>query len=168
VLRAFKNYDSNRLILFTKILAGEITPYSNQSFTLTGAFDKFYRFDSLHIGGKKCKKVVKGELVSLSFMDISTYPFFIKRALGGSRNELKRWISAEEGVLSARVKVSIFEKVDFGIFKNSSEGQNEDCGMEMIDEAPLQKVAELKKYRQNLGISRKFRTGSQFTLLLGA
>lgn len=83
VLRAYKNYDSNRLILFAKILAGEITPFSNQSYILTGAFDKFYRFDSIEIGGKKCEKVIKGELASLSFMDISTYPFFIKRALGG-------------------------------------------------------------------------------------
>jgi hypothetical protein len=50
---------------------------------LTGAYDGYYRFDSLQIGGKSLEKVVKGELAALSFIDRTTYPFFIKRALGG-------------------------------------------------------------------------------------
>jgi hypothetical protein len=108
---------------------------------------------------------MKGEVVSLSFKSNSTYPFFVKRSLGGQRHELKRWISAEEGLISARVKVFIFEKSDLQIFRSQ---QPANGGMEMVDENPDKKFTSLTNYRQNLGISRRFRAGSQFTLLLGA
>ena len=165
VLRAYKNYESNRLILFAKILSGEITAYSNQSYMLTGAYDGYYRFDSLQIGGKSLEKVVKGELAALSFIDRTTYPFFIKRALGGQRHEIKRWMSAEEGVISAKVNIFLFEKTDFDFI---GQQRLEQEGMEEREDVVLGLGREVKKIRQNLGVERKFRAGSQFTMVYAA
>ena len=149
VLRAYKNYESNRLILFAKILSGEITANYNQSYMLTGAYDGYYRFDSLQIGGKSLEKVVKGELAALSFIDRTTYPFFIKRALGGQRHEIKRWMSAEEGVISAKVNIFLFEKTDFDFI---GQQRLEQEGMEEREDVVLGLGREVKKIRQNLGV----------------
>jgi hypothetical protein len=113
VLRSYKNYETQRLILFAKILEGEITPFSNQSYILSESFDNFYRFDSIEIGCRKCEKVVKGEIAALSFIDRDTYPYFIRRAIGSQRHEYKRWQSVEEGVLSAKVKIVLFSKAKY-------------------------------------------------------
>ena len=141
--------------MFAKLLEGEITPYSNQSYILSESFDSFYRFDSLQIGGRSCEKVVKGEIAALSFVDRETFPYFIRRAIGSQRHYHKRWQSVEEGVLSARVKVSLFEKTNYQTFASE-------------DEIWKQKLSEICLLRQNIGRSRKFRPGSKLTVLLGA
>jgi hypothetical protein len=80
VLRAYKNYNTDRLVLFSKILSGTVQSYSNKKFRITKNFEKFFRFDDIQIGGKRVPKAVAGELVALSFKDRNSYPFFLKKS----------------------------------------------------------------------------------------
>ena len=117
VLKAYKNYETNRLILISKVISGSLEPYSLTKYKISNNFDKFFRFEDIEIGWKRVAKAVAGELVSLSFVDPSTYPFFLKKAIVYEGDQ--DWDDCfEKGVVMADVRVHLFK----GGARNIQEG----------------------------------------------
>lgn len=118
VLRAFKNYDTGRLVLFSKVLSGALETCSIEKYWITQNFDKQFRFDDIQIGGIRVPKCVAGEVVALSFKADDVFPFFLRKSLI-FENEPKMLDKMEKGVQFIKAKVFLFGKDKFRMKKGS-------------------------------------------------
>lgn len=112
VLRAYKNFDTQRLVLFSKVITGAIEACSIDRYWITQNFDKVFRFDDIQIGGIRVPKCVAGEVVALSFRDEDVFPFFLRKSLVFENDP--EWLRVmEKGVQFVKARVFMFGKVGF-------------------------------------------------------
>lgn len=160
VFRAYKNYETGRLVLFSKVISGALEACSLESYWITNNFDKKFRFDDIQIGGVRVSKCVAGEVVALSFKASDVFPFFLRKSIVFENDPFLLGIM-EKGVQVIKAKLNLFQKNGFSIKNGTKFSIHFSCivkGVQVVD--VLDKDEESLQWRVmlyigNLGMMRK-------------